>query len=197
MKPFIITIAGLVFCVSAAGQSLWNPDRPMPSLFTDTIARNVGDILTVVIDENQIVKNNEISKLEKESSLDAVLENFDILPNLFEPLPAAKGSSTRKFDGKGTYDKDNSFRTTMSVVVIDRLPNGNLLIEGTRSIIMDGETKSIRLTGLVRSLDVTSGNTVLSSQIANASIAYEGEGFLNQATNRGWFSRLLDIVWPF
>ena len=191
----IVLVAALGGAASA--QSLWNPSAAAPALFTDTTARNVGDILTIIIDENQTVENQEESKLEKESSLSAMLTNFDILPNLLEPLPSAEGNSKKDFNGKGTYDKENKFKTTMSVVVIDRLPNGNLIVEGSRKIIMDEESKTVRLTGVVRSYDVSSRNTVMSSQVANAAIAYEGEGFLNRTTNRGWFSRLLDIVWPF
>ncbi len=178
-------------------QSLWNPQHPQPSLFADATARNIGDILTVVISEQQRIKNQEKSTFDKESTLDAALQEFNLLPNAFNPLPAIKGKSTREFEGDAKYDKTGSFETRIAVVVIDVLPNGNMLIEGRRRVIIDKETKTMRLTGLVRPFDISGSNTVLSSQVANASIAYEGDGPLTSATNRGWLSSLLDVVWPF
>lgn len=200
MRVIHFALTAVTFAVLTAtsgAQSLWDARLRATPLAADTSARQVGDILTIVIDESHKVDNKEKSKLENESSLDAVLENFDVFPNMFEPLPQAKGSQSRTFDGKGEYSKDNRFQSRIAVVVIDVLPRGNLLVEGTRRLIMDGETKTVRITGLVRAYDVTRANTVRSDQVANASIAYEGTGMLTRATNKGWFSRLLDLVWPF
>ncbi|MCB9834143.1 MAG: flagellar basal body L-ring protein FlgH [Planctomycetes bacterium] len=182
---------------STAAQSLWDQSLSLRPCFSDTSARSVGDILTIVIDEQATIANKEDSNFEKESSLEALLTNFDIFPTAFEPLPHVAGEAQKSFDGTSKYDKDNRFESTMSVVVIDTLPNGNMIVEGTRSLMMDGETKVIKLTGLVRAFDVTRNNTVTSSQVANARISYQGTGPLSRATNRGWFSNLLDIVWPF
>ncbi len=197
MKPSRILIALLVGAGCLSGQSLWNTQRPYPAFFADTTARNLGDILSVIISEKQSIRNQEKSTFNKDSSLDAALENFQILPNAFEPLPSIRGFSNREFEADGKYDKLGSFETRISVVVIDVLPNGNMIIEGRRKVIMDKETKTMRLTGIVRPYDVTGANTVLSRQIANASISYEGDGPLTATTNRGWLSGLLDVVWPF
>ncbi|MEE9391435.1 MAG: flagellar basal body L-ring protein FlgH [Planctomycetota bacterium] len=197
MKFIAITILLLSASVSAEAQSLWNPDRPAPAIFSDTTARLVGDILTVVINETQRVANDEQTTFDKSSSLDAVLTNFDLLPNFLEPLPQVTANAEKKFEGSGKVDKDSSFQTRMSVLVIDVMPNGNLLIEGTRTIIVDGDKKIIRLTGVVRAYDIARNNTVRSEFVANASLAFEGTGPLSRSVNRGWFSRLLDTVWPF
>ena len=192
---FLIAWGLLTGLLSA--QSLWNPERPQPAFFADTTARSVGDILTILISETQKIKNQEKSTFDKDSSLDAALTDFKVLPTAFNPLPSVRGSSTREFEGDAKYDKTGSFETQLSVVVIDVLPNGNMLIEGRRRVIIDRETKTMRLTGLVRPFDVSGLNTVHSSQVANASIAYEGKGPLTDATNRGWLGDLLDKVWPF
>jgi flagellar L-ring protein precursor FlgH len=181
----------------APGQSLWNPDRPAPSLFADTTARAVGDVLTIVISESQIVKNKEDTEFSKSTSLDAALTNFDVFPNAFEPLPGVAGSSNREFTGEAKYDKEGRFETRLSVLVIDVQPNGNLVVEGRRRIVIDRETKCIRVTGIVRPYDVTVVNTVQSWQVANASVAYEGNGALTRTTNRGFLGELLDFIWPF
>jgi flagellar L-ring protein precursor FlgH len=197
MASIRILAAVAVLACATHAQSLWNPQRPAPSLFADTTARGVGDILTIVINEQQRIQNKEQSTFDKESSLDAALTNFDVLPDAFNTLPSANGFSRREFEGDGRYDKQGSFETRLSVIDIDVLPNGNMIIEGKRRVIMDKETKTMRLTGIVRPFDVSALNTVLSHQVANASISYEGKGPLTNTTNRGWLSELIDGVWPF
>ncbi|MAG56269.1 MAG: hypothetical protein CMJ83_08270 [Planctomycetes bacterium] len=190
----------IIVAVAAAGlpaQSLWNPRRPVPPLIGDTTARSVGDVLTVIISEKQTVKNKESTEFTKDLSIDASLTNWDVLQNMFNPLPALAGTSKRDMAGEAKYDKAGTLQTRLAVLVIDVMPNGNLLIEGRRNIVMDKETKSIRITGIVRPFDVTGLNTVMSENVANASIAYEGTGPLTTTTNRGWLSELLDFVWPF
>jgi flagellar L-ring protein precursor FlgH len=192
------TLAALVVLAALApAQSLWNPDRPCPSLYSDTTARAAGDVLTIVISEKQTVKNKEDTDLKKSTSLEAALTNFDVLPNAFNTLPAVAGHSDKTLKGEAKYDKEGSFETRLSVIVIDVQPNGNLVVEGRRRIVVDRETKCIRVTGIVRPYDVTTFNTVNSWQVANASIAYEGNGPLTRTTNHGFLGELLDFIWPF
>lgn len=191
----LLCCALLVPALSA--QSLWIAARPMPSLTSDAIARQVGDILTVLISEKQTIKNKEQSDFGKSGSLSAALTSFDVLPNAFNTLPAMTAEHSRQFSGDGQYDKEGSFQTRLSVVVIDVQPNGNLIIEGRRQVLMDKEKKTVRITGVVRPYDITGFNTVMSESIANASIVYEGDGPLSRATSKGWLSELVDHVWPF
>lgn len=193
----VAILAGLLLASSGYAQSLWNPKMHARSITSDTTARGLGDILTIVIDETTQVKNDENTQLDKESSLSAVLSNFNILPNMFNTLPEVEGNQKRSFDGKAKYDKDQQFKTKISVIVQDVMPNGVLLIEGTRRVVVDQETKIIRIQGMVRPNDVARDNTVASSFVANAVVSYEGDGFMSQTTMKGWFSRLLDFVWPF
>ncbi|NRA94618.1 MAG: flagellar basal body L-ring protein FlgH [Planctomycetes bacterium] len=194
MRLFIV----LTLIVAATpAQSLWSARRPSPSLISDTTARNTGDVLTVVISETQTIKNQEKTEFRKDASLDASLDTWTIFEDLFDTLPAVSGSSNRDMISDAKYDKQGVLQTRISVLVIDVMPNGNMLVEGRRRIVMDQETKTIRFTGIVRPYDVTSLNTVLSENVANASIAYEGQGPLTATTSRGWLSELLDFVWPF
>jgi flagellar L-ring protein precursor FlgH len=194
MRLFIV----LTLIVAATpAQSLWSARRPSPSLISDTTARNTGDVLTVVISETQTIKNQEKTEFRKDASLDASLDTWTIFEDLFDTLPAVSGSSNRGMISDAKYDKQGVLQTRISVLVIDVMPNGNMLVEGRRRIVMDQETKTIRFTGIVRPYDVTSLNTVLSENVANASIAYEGQGPLTATTGRGWLSELLDFVWPF
>lgn len=194
MKYLTLIIA---LAAPLGAQSLWNPDRPAAPLFADTTARQVGDILTIEINEQQTVQNNDQTSFAKDTSLNAALTNFDIFPRMFEPLPSASGNSQRDFNGSARVDRNASFRTMISVVVIDVMPNGNMLVEGTRRLMVDGDRKVIRITGQVRPLDVTRTNMVTSDKVANAAFAIEGSGPSAKQVNRGWFSRFLDAVWPF
>ncbi len=191
----LLCLAALLGGVAA--QSLWNAARPLPSLTSDTIARQVGDLLTVVISERQVIKNKEQTSLSKDGGLNATLSSFDVLPNAFNTLPGMTAEHGREFGASGQYDKEGTFQSRMSVVVIDVQPNGNLIIEGRREVVMDKETKTMRITGVIRPFDVSGFNTILSENIANASIVYEGNGMLSRSTNKGWLSELVDFVWPF
>jgi flagellar L-ring protein precursor FlgH len=191
-------LLALVLLVALApAQSLWNCDRPAPSLFSDTTARAVGDVLTIIISEKQTVKNKEDTELTKSTSLEAALTNFNILPNAFDPLPSVSGNSNKTLDGEAKYDKEGNFETRLSVIVIDVQPNGNLVVEGRRRIVIDRESKCIRVTGIVRPYDVSTANAIFSWQVANASVAYEGHGPLTRSTNHGFLGELLDLIWPF
>ena len=170
MKYLTLIIA---LAAPLGAQSLWNPDRPAAPLFADTTARQVGDILTIEINEQQTVQNNDQTAFAKDTSLNAALTNFDIFPRMFEPLPSASGNSQRDFNGSARVDRNASFRTMISVVVIDVMPNGNMLVEGTRRLMVDGDRKVIRITGQVRPLDVTRTNMVTSDKVANAAFAIE------------------------
>ena len=127
----------LVCCHGLRAQSLWNHRRPTRTLFADRTARDIGDILTIIIDEQQRVENDEETRLEKGSTLAGVLSNFDIFPKMFQTMPAIDGSIQRDFNSKGKYDKDNRFQTRVSVLVVDVLPNGNLVLEGTRRLLVE------------------------------------------------------------
>jgi flagellar L-ring protein precursor FlgH len=199
-KSFLILTAlalAVVLAEEARTQSLWSDQGPRANLIADNVAGRKGDILTIIISEAQKIEDKQEVKLEKETSLDSVLESFNIKPNAFSTLPDLKTTTTKDFEGKSDYDKEGRFEAKVSVTVIDVLPNGNLVIEGRRNIFMDDEEKTLKITGVVRALDITTDNTVQSEKVADARVSYDGEGELSRATERSWFDKLLDIIWPF
>jgi len=125
------------------------------------------------------------------------LTSFDIKANAFDPLPNVVTETARDFEGKTDYNKEGSFKTSISVTVIDVMPNGNLVIEGKRNIFMDEEEKTIQITGLVRPIDVSPENTVTSDRVSEARVSYVGEGPNTQNTQRNWFDEVLSWLWPF
>lgn len=198
-RATLFALCLLAFWLSgaAAAQSLWDDHGPNAHLIGDNIAGKRGDILTIIIQESQKIEDRQEVKMEKESTLDSVLESFNIKANTFNTLPDMKQATSRDFEGKSDYGKEGSFEARITVTVVDVMPNGNLVIEGHRNIFMDDEEKSIQITGVVRPLDITTFNTVPSEKVSDARVSYDGEGSLSRTTERGWLDGLLDFIWPF
>lgn len=180
--------------------SIYNPDRGPGAFIADKTARRPGDLVTILVSENQGISQQESADTKKESSLDFELNSLNLFPNAFNPLPDIGSSKAAEFKGSGNYSKSSQFDARVTVIVLDSLPNGNLVVSGRREIRVDGETKLIEVNGIVRRFDVRADNTVLSENVANATITYKGHGPLTNATNRRGFGGVvydaLDWLWP-
>ncbi len=181
--------------------SIYNPYATPIRMGASPTARRVGDLVTVVISETQDVKNEEKSDLTKDTSLNYSLTNFDVNPAAFNTLPSLGGTRADSFAGSANYEKKGRFTARLTAVVVDSLPNGNLVIRGRREIRVDEEVKVIEIGGIIRRLDVASDNTVMSEQVAEARVSYSGTGPLSNSTRRhglgGWLYGVLDWIWPF
>lgn len=160
------------------------------SLFTDIKAHAVGDILTVNIVEENRASNQVSSKTEKTSK-----SSIDGGPGIgdldFIPLFGADMQTKNTFDGKGDNVRNASLRARMSVTVINIKPNGDLIIQGSRTIGISKDKETIVLTGVVRQKDIAPNNTINSYQIADAEIHYTGKGNASTASRPGFISRFL------
>jgi flagellar L-ring protein precursor FlgH len=181
--------------------SLYDPSQGPVSPVAAKVATKVGDLVTVVISETQDLKNEESSDLTKKTSLDYQIKNFDVAPNAFNPLPRLAGSGDDAFNGAATYSKKGKFQARLTAVVVDVLPNGNMVLGGRREIKIDKETKVLEFCGVVRRYDLRADNSVASELVANARVGYTGKGPLTNTTNRrgvgGWIHDALDWLWPF
>ena len=110
---------------------------------------------------------------------------------------AVKASLKKGFDGSGATSRKNSLSATITDIVRQVLPNGNLYIEGKKEVIINNERQYIIVSGIVRPEDIRPDNSVTSDQIADARIQYSGRGVLADKQRPGWLGRLLDLVWPF
>ena len=202
-----ITLLSLVVALSGAANAqrrpgaIYDPSGGPIGLVANKTARSVGDLITVVINENQDVRNEEIADLTKETDLRYQITNFDIKPNAFDVLPQMSALSNDPFNGVANYEKRGTFTARLTAVVADTLPNGNLVVNGRREIRIDGELKVIEFSGVVRRYDIAPNNTVQSEFVANAKVHYTGTGPLTQTTNRngfgGWLHKAVDWLWPF
>lgn len=208
MKSITTLTTFLLFASAVAAQgrmgSIYDPDRGPRGIIADKTAYRAGDILTVVVQESTDIRNEDSSDLSRSSSLDFALTNFDIRPEVFGsvgPLPRIAGDTNSDYQGAASQERRGSFTARIAVVVVDVLPNANLVISGRREIRVDQETKLIEFTGIVRRYDVQPDNTVESELVANAEIVYRGSGPMTAHTNRRGLSRaihgLLLWLWPF
>jgi len=207
MKKLLILVAALAFSLDAPASaqrrigSIYDPDQDPIGLISNKTARKVGDIVTILITETTDVANEESTGLNRATNLNYKLNVFDLKPDTFSVLPRVDADSTDGFTGSASYNKSGSFSARISAVVMDRLPNGNLVISGRREIHVDDETKLIEFTGIVRRYDIEQDNTVKSELVANAEVTYRGHGPLTRTTNRyglgGWLHRFWGWLWPF
>ncbi|MEZ6014533.1 MAG: flagellar basal body L-ring protein FlgH [Planctomycetota bacterium] len=181
--------------------SIYDPNSGAGIALTDKTAARVGDLVTVIIQETQNVKNEEKAGQSKSSSLNYQLLDFNLQPNSFSTLPSLETSKADSFSGSANVEKKGTFTARLTAMVIDTLPNGNLVIQGRRELRVDGDVKLIEFSGVVRRYDVTRSNTIESELVADARISYVGQGPGRRATERRglakWLHNVVDWLWPF
>lgn len=196
-KLLLATTLAALLPVVCQSQSLWHDDVAKP-MYADKRASNVGDIITIIVQENTTANKNNETKTERSSSLSAAVSSF-LMPGLnVSPtsLPAMAYNSDHKHDGSGAINNSETIIAHVAVKVIDVLPNKNLVIEGKRETAFSGERQTITLHGIVRAEDVTVNNTVLSYNVADATIQIVGKGTVSDSTKKGWFNRIWDKINP-
>ena len=179
------------------------------TLFEDSRARRVGDIVLVKLVENTKAQNKAETSSSKKSSNDyqvtamfnrghaGFIPFMPIGPQPSVGLPVLDTDSASGITASGKTKRENYVTTSLATRVLRVLPGGLMEIEGAREIRVNEETEYMVVRGMIRSKDVSADNSVLSTQIADASIEYYGKGVLADKQKPGWFTRLMDNVWPF
>jgi flagellar L-ring protein precursor FlgH len=186
-------------CVS---QSLWK-EGTSKTMYADKRASRVGDLITIVVQENTTASKNNATSTSKKASMDAAISSFFYSPGASGlltkggQLPALKYASANNFDGGGSIKNSEQIVAQVTVQVIDVLPNGNMVVEGTRETAFSGEKQKIVLHGIVRAEDVASNNTVFSYNVADAKIQIVGRGTIADSQRKGWFTKIWDKITPF
>lgn len=185
----------LVNC-SQAG-SIWaKRSEDVRAMYADDTARQIGDILTIIITEKSKVDNKAKRDLKKDTSR-SIIFNGEVggFVDLGEFGLSAESSNELK--GKADFKDERSFIDFMTVVVVDVLPNGNLVVMGNRTRNIAGDKQSIEASGIVRPSDITFNNTVRSEQVADFHIVSRNAGVAEPYNRPGWLGRIFDILWPF
>jgi flagellar L-ring protein precursor FlgH len=204
MTKHIARAVGLlaVLAAPAAAQNPYVRAGAQIGVVAPQRARNVGDILTITIQEQHSVKNQEQVQRRNDSSLAARLEAYSLSEDTFKAtLPRIDVRKESDFQGESRQNSGSEVRASIAVVVVDVQPNGNLVVAGTRSVTVNDETRTLRISGLVRALDVSPMNTVGSAMVADARISILGEGGGVRQVTRGpvgaMFDTLIWACWPF
>ncbi len=188
----------------ASEGSLWPGERRENNFFSDNKARNVGDIITVMLNESTTASKSATTDLSKDNSYaagasallgwEASLQKHN--KNL-DPSAMISATNKSKFKGDGSTGRSDTLSGNMTATVMAVLPNGNLCIKGRREVRLNLEKQIMILEGIVRPEDITAENTVDSSYIADAEITYSGQGVIAMKQWPGFATVLLDILWPF
>jgi len=169
-------------------------------LFEDIRARRIGDILTINLVEKTDAKKQADTDLKKDNSSSVSV------PTVLGILdPSLKGlnlnsslTSGHDFAGESESTQNNSLSGSITVSVVDVLPNGYLRIRGEKRVRLNQGNEYIRLSGIIRPTDINPDNSVESTKIADATIMYTGEGALADANKIGWLARFfISAVFPF
>jgi len=204
VRRFILALALMALLAAAArADDIWARRIPQAYLFNDYRARNIGELLTIIVSENTDFQENEKRELDKETQTRALFNlnaNSTITNGTARSVKGtfdAQANSQRKFDSKANSMIDRRLADRMTVVVMGVMPNGNLIVEGTRTRVVAREWRTLRVTGIVRPADIGPFNTVQSQFIANFQMIYEGRGPESSYTNHGWGGRIMNVLWPF
>lgn len=200
MKRLLATLMAVALALCALGQtidkntnpgSLWDDSARNPLI--DRTARRVGDLITILISESSSANFGATTDLQKSDANDIAIENFPrILQRLVMPFSTTASGDT---SGSGTTTQTGRMTARMTAVVREVLPNGVLVIEGTRTVQVNNELQAIRVGGLIRRDDISAANTVRSENIGQAYIRFEGKGAIHQRQRRGILTQVLD--WLF
>ncbi len=163
------------------------------SLFTDIKAHKVGDILTVIISEQSRATNQVTSKSEKSTKAE-MSGGPGVGPLDFIPLFGVDAQNKSAFDGKGENTRNNNLQARMTVTVTDVKSNGDLVIQGSRTLGISGDKETIVLNGVVRQKDISVNNTIKSYQIADAEIHFTGKGQSSTGSRPGFVTRILNFL---
>lgn len=190
--------------VSYNPNSLWrNGSR---SFFKDQRARKVGDIITVMIEITDKAEIDNESTRDRSGTHDVGIDSLagysntvlqKLLPDGANLASLIKTNSTSTDKGSGTVDREEKLTTKMAAVVMQELPNGNLVIEGRQEVRVNHEIREIIVAGIIRPEDVSSINTIDISKIAEARVSYGGRGQITNVQSPRYGSQVLDILLPF
>ena len=184
----------------ASTGSLWPADDRV-FLYADQKALHVGDVLTIRIVEVARATNNAATNLARKSATNADVNSLFgaqtglAVSGLTSKLIDVSSDSTH--EGSGATKREGTLTAAMTAVVRQVLPNGNLVIQGRRAVLVNNEEQFMTLTGIVRPQDVGRDNVVLSTQIADARIAFGGIGLVADKQRSGWGTWMFDWLWPF
>jgi flagellar L-ring protein FlgH len=180
--------------------SIWaKRGKTVQTLYSDDVARRIGDVLTIKITEGSKTDNKSKRDLQKQNT---VSSDFDGNLGIGHVLPTVPGLTTsakadNELKTKADVQDERNFTDQVTVVVMDILPNGNLVVTGTRDRDIAGDIQTIEVSGIVRPSDIAYDNTVKSQQVANFRIVTKNKGISAAYSQPGWLQQIVNVIWPW
>ena len=207
----ILALAGISVMVASAptrAGSLWSASAHRTrNLFADDTARDVGDVLTIMIDEQSNVDNETTRDLERKSTRTAAMSGTADLKDLVSAVRGATAfrfptvnysqDGSTKFKGDVSLEDKRKATDQITVLVEDVLPNGNLVVLGTRHREIAGEMQTVQVSGVVRPSDISYSNTITSNRVADFRLVMKVDGEDTRLARPGWWDRIWNIISPF
>lgn len=195
---YVISFLIVLFCFCNIAQSnaasLWLNGNDLYS--SQGAARNYqpGDIITIEISESNKAQSKATTKTEKESTTEASAQpRIPIFKKIMNKI-VGQQKIKNDFDGEGTTTRSSGLEGTITATVLEILPNGNLLIEGSRAIVVNKENQIMKVRGVARPKDISAKNTIDSKLLADAQIKFDGKGSVSKANRRGFMTKIFDSV---
>lgn len=182
------------------GYSLTLVEPPEPRQF------RVHDQIQILIQEQSRQSSSAKLNTKTDASMEAAISELPDLIKLLQlrlesgdrsSLASVNADAKRDFKGDGKYERSESMSDRIQAVVIDVKPNGTLVLEARRTMTKDDQTQTVVVSGIARQEDVTTGNTVLSSQLAELTVKVESDGDVDDAAKKGWLTNLFETVFNF
>jgi flagellar L-ring protein precursor FlgH len=178
--------------------SLWTNRSARYDLFRDFKARDIDDTVTIrVVESVQALASADASSsraTEASAGFDALFgaeKKVNELPNM------VAGKANSSFDAKGSTSRSTTLQAYMTARVVEVLPNGNLVVEGKREVRVNNENQILYITGVIRPVDISRTNVIMSSSVAQMAVRVQGKGMVSQPLKPGWLYRILSGVMPF
>ena len=178
-----------------ANGSIFDASMGYAGLVQGTVARRVGDPLTILLEESTTTSKSANSKTTRAGSASITPPNAG--PLSFLDPNALKGAAQSSFNGAGSAGQTSSFSGTVGVTLAEVRPNGTALVKGEKRLLLSQGQEWIQFSGIVRLSDIDTQNRIRSSQVADARVEYAGNGSIQRASREGWLSRFFNMISPF
>ncbi|HZF97735.1 MAG TPA: flagellar basal body L-ring protein FlgH [Pseudoxanthomonas sp.] len=190
MAPIQVVVAPQA---EATGGAIYRAG-PGLNLYGDRRARDVGDLLTINLIENTAAQTTATTQVDKSSEITVAAPSIAGAPLTYggRDLLSASVNGERGFNGNGKSAQSNRLQGSLTVTVIQRLPNGNLVVQGQKNMRLNQGDELVQIQGIVRSADIGPDNAIASSKVADARIAYGGRGAIAQSNSMGWLGRFFN-----
>lgn len=186
--PITLVFAGLLlFPAAPAWADQLYSGNSWAGVASDIKARAVGDLVTIVINEAASATNRVGTRSSKGTTLGGDVDAGGVNESLSFGIDST-------YRGVGETERSDRFAASITAVVIEVYPNGELMVEGQQFLLVNGERRDIRLRGRVRHVDISPENMVLSNRMAGAEIQYDGKGFVSKSAKPGLINRIFSFL---